>query len=150
METSEVPQLEFGDLSYELKPDESSHSTIDKNVKASSSSESSMNLEKQDFVKDHDYIAPSPESENKTYENHDETDTKGQSAIDEETGEINWDCPCLEGALAPPCGEYFREAFSCFVASKTEPKGSDCMEFFTAMQECFRAHPDIYMRPDDD
>jgi hypothetical protein len=79
-----------------------------------------------------------------------EENTHRQSAIDEDTGEINWDCPCLEGALAPPCGEYFREAFSCFVASKTDPKGSDCMDLFAAMQECFRAHPDIYMHPDDD
>jgi len=83
-------------------------------------------------------------------QNDDETDSTKKSAIDEETGEINWDCPCLEGALAPPCGQYFREAFSCFVASKIEPKGSDCMELFTAMQDCFRAHPDIYMRSEDE
>lgn len=69
-----------------------------------------------------------------------------QSAINEETGEINWDCPCLQSALAPPCGEYFREAFSCFVASQTEPKGSDCLEKFSAMQDCFRAHPEIYLK----
>lgn len=73
-----------------------------------------------------------------------------QSAINEETGEINWDCPCLASALAPPCGEFFKEAFSCFVASKAEPKGSDCLKAFSAMQECFRAHPDIYMKPDDE
>jgi intermembrane space import and assembly protein 40 len=73
-------------------------------------------------------------------------DTKPQTAIDEETGEINWDCPCLQSALAPPCGEFFRDAFSCFVASKTEPKGSDCLEKFGAMQDCFRAHPEIYLK----
>lgn len=67
-----------------------------------------------------------------------------QGPIDEETGEINWDCPCLQSALAPPCGEYFKAAFSCFVASKTEPKGSDCLEQFSAMQDCFRAHPEVY------
>ena len=71
---------------------------------------------------------------------------KPSSAIDEETGEINWDCPCLAGALEPPCGEFFRDAFTCFVASKTEPKGTDCLELFTRMQDCFRAHPDIYMK----
>jgi len=74
----------------------------------------------------------------------------GQSAINEETGEINWDCPCLASALAPPCGGFFKEAFSCFVASKAEPKGSDCLKAFSAMQECFRAHPDVYMKPDDE
>lgn len=74
------------------------------------------------------------------------TVTDEQSAINEETGEINWDCPCLQAALAPPCGEFFREAFACFVASKTEPKGADCLEKFTAMQDCFRAHPEAYMK----
>lgn len=29
-----------------------------------------------------------------------------------------------------PCGEQFREAFSCFVFSKEEPKGMDCIEKF--------------------
>jgi len=72
------------------------------------------------------------------------------SAFDEGTGEINWDCPCLKSALAPPCGDFFREAFSCFVSSKAEPKGSDCLEKFSMMQDCFRAHPEIYMKDDDD
>lgn len=76
-------------------------------------------------------------------------DTPPQGPINEETGEINWDCPCLQSALAPPCGEFFREAFACFVASKTEPKGSDCLEKFSAMQECFKSHPEIYLNPGD-
>lgn len=67
-----------------------------------------------------------------------------ESAIDPLTGEINWDCPCLKGALEPPCGPVFKEAFSCFVASQTEPKGEDCLEKFVALQECFRAHPEKY------
>ncbi len=71
------------------------------------------------------------------------------SAINEETGEINWDCPCLKSALAPPCGEFFKEAFSCFAASKSEPKGADCLDKFSAMQDCFRAHPEVYMRSSD-
>lgn len=74
------------------------------------------------------------------------TSSLSKGAIDEETGEINWDCPCLQSALAPPCGEFFREAFSCFVSSKTEPKGSDCLEKFSAMQDCFRAHPEVYLK----
>lgn len=72
-----------------------------------------------------------------------------QGPINEETGEINWDCPCLKGALEPPCGDYFKSAFSCFVASQSEPKGSECLELFAAMQDCFRAHPDVYLRDDD-
>ena len=72
------------------------------------------------------------------------------TAINEETGEINWDCPCLQAAIAPPCGEAFKAAFTCFVASKTEPKGSDCLGFFSAMQDCYRAHPEIYMKDVED
>jgi hypothetical protein len=66
------------------------------------------------------------------------------SAVNPETGEINWDCPCLKSALEPPCGHTFKAAFSCFVSSKTEPKGIDCQELFKAMQECFQAHPEKY------
>lgn len=66
------------------------------------------------------------------------------SAVNPETGEINWDCPCLKSALEPPCGHTFKAAFACFVASKTEPKGIDCHELFKAMQECFQAHPEKY------
>lgn len=65
-------------------------------------------------------------------------------AFNPETGEINWDCPCLGGMAHGPCGLQFREAFSCFVFSEADPKGIDCVEKFKAMQECFREHPDIY------
>ena len=43
-----------------------------------------------------------------------------------------------------PCGPEFREAFSCFVHSEEEPKGINCVEKFQNMQNCFRAHPEIY------
>ncbi|KAF9222551.1 hypothetical protein BS17DRAFT_643273, partial [Gyrodon lividus] len=65
-------------------------------------------------------------------------------AFNPETGEINWDCPCLGGMAHGPCGQQFRAAFSCFVFSENEPKGIDCVEKFKAMQDCFREHPDIY------
>ncbi|KAH9851473.1 hypothetical protein C2E23DRAFT_831054 [Lenzites betulinus] len=68
----------------------------------------------------------------------------GGGAFNPETGEINWDCPCLGGMAHGPCGLQFREAFSCFVFSEAEPKGIDCVEKFKAMQECFREHPDVY------
>ncbi|KAK0336055.1 Oxidoreductase [Friedmanniomyces endolithicus] len=67
-----------------------------------------------------------------------------QGAFNEETGEINWDCPCLGGMAHGPCGDQFRAAFSCFVYSKDEPKGVDCIEHFKTMQNCFRDHPDVY------
>lgn len=60
------------------------------------------------------------------------------------TGEINWDCPCLGGMAHGPCGPEFREAFSCFVFSEDEPKGINCVEKFKHMQDCFRAHPEVY------
>lgn len=67
-----------------------------------------------------------------------------QGAFNEETGEINWDCPCLGGMAHGPCGEPFRAAFSCFVYSDQEPKGMECIDRFKGMQECFREHPEIY------
>ncbi|GAA5992665.1 hypothetical protein JCM10908_002716 [Rhodotorula pacifica] len=66
------------------------------------------------------------------------------AAFNPETGEINWDCPCLGGMADGPCGDEFKAAFSCFVYSEAEPKGIDCVERFRNMQTCFRKHPDIY------
>lgn len=65
-------------------------------------------------------------------------------AYNPETGEINWDCPCLGGMAHGPCGEEFKDAFSCFIYSEAEPKGVDCIEKFQGMQECFKKHPEIY------
>ncbi|KAK3937734.1 putative mitochondrial intermembrane space import and assembly protein 40 protein [Diplogelasinospora grovesii] len=67
-----------------------------------------------------------------------------QGAFNPETGEINWDCPCLGGMAHGPCGEEFKTAFSCFVYSKEEPKGMDCIDKFQHMQDCFRKYPEIY------
>lgn len=58
----------------------------------------------------------------------DEADSQG--AFNPETGEINWDCPCLGGMAHGPCGEEFKAAFSCFVYSTEEPKGVECIEKF--------------------
>ena len=65
-------------------------------------------------------------------------------------GEINWDCPCLGGMAHGPCGEEFRAAFSCFVYSKAEEKGTDCIPEFQAMQECMEQHPDVYHEKDEE
>ena len=79
------------------------------------------------------------------------TESSDQSAaFNPETGEINWDCPCLGGMAQPPCGDAFKEAFSCFVYSTAEPKGVDCVEKFKAMQDCFRANPEAYADQLDD
>lgn len=68
----------------------------------------------------------------------------GGGAYNPTTGEINWDCPCLGGMAHGPCGQQFREAFSCFVFSEEEPKGINCVDKFKAMQNCFREHPEVY------
>lgn len=72
------------------------------------------------------------------------TEDQAQQAYNPETGEINWDCPCIAGMTAPPCGDTFKAAFSCFVYSTTEPKGMDCVDQFREMQACFREHPEVY------
>ncbi|TRX93529.1 hypothetical protein FHL15_005501 [Xylaria flabelliformis] len=73
-----------------------------------------------------------------------EEEAAQQGAFNPETGEINWDCPCLGGMAHGPCGEEFKAAFSCFVYSTEEPKGMDCIDKFQHMQDCFRLHPEVY------
>jgi len=88
---------------------------------------------------------PSPDTQSQSTKESEPqpADAKG-GAFDPETGEINWDCPCLGGMAHGPCGPEFREAFSCFVYSEQEPKGIDCVEKFRGMQDCFREHPEVY------
>lgn len=74
----------------------------------------------------------------------DEEEGHQQAAYNPETGEINWDCPCLGGMAHGPCGEEFKAAFSCFVYSESEPKGMDCIEKFELMRSCFRKYPEVY------
>jgi intermembrane space import and assembly protein 40 len=59
-----------------------------------------------------------------------ESEADQQGAFNPETGEINWDCPCLGGMATGPCGDQFKAAFSCFVYSTEEPKGMDCVDKF--------------------
>ncbi|POS82175.1 hypothetical protein EPUL_005624 [Erysiphe pulchra] len=82
------------------------------------------------------------DDETKTSE--DESGDNQEGAFDPETGTINWDCPCLGGMAHGPCGEEFKAAFSCFVYSKEDPKGVECIDKFKTMQNCFRQHPEIY------
>lgn len=65
-------------------------------------------------------------------------------------GSINWGCPCLGGMATGPCGAPFRDAFSCFHYSEAEPKGSDCYEKFSIMQDCMAKYPELYAKDDDD
>ncbi|WDK21014.1 CHCH domain-containing protein [Colletotrichum graminicola] len=70
-----------------------------------------------------------------------EAEADQQGAFNPETGEINWDCPCLGGMADGPCGEEFKAAFSCFVYSKEEPKGMDCIEKFQYVYERTNIQP---------
>ena len=89
--------------------------------------------------------ATTPDSQSQsTSESEPQPADAKSGAFDPETGEINWDCPCLGGMAHGPCGPEFREAFSCFVYSEEEPKGIDCVEKFRGMQDCFREHPEVY------
>ncbi|KAJ2402651.1 Oxidoreductase [Coemansia sp. RSA 2559] len=81
-----------------------------------------------------------------TSESKEEEQQDQSAAFDPETGEINWDCPCLGGMADGTCGEEFKTAFACFVYSEEEPKGMDCIDAFKAMQDCFRAHPEEYAK----
>ena len=49
-----------------------------------------------------------------------------------------------------PCGDEFKQAFSCFHYSTAEEKGMDCIPQFRAMQECFQKHPEEYGKYADD
>lgn len=66
----------------------------------------------------------------KTPEQLEQEAGENQGAFNPETGEINWDCPCLGGMAHGPCGDEFKAAFSCFVYSNEEPKGMDCVDRF--------------------
>ncbi|CAH2094202.1 unnamed protein product [Euphydryas editha] len=65
-------------------------------------------------------------------------------------GSINWGCPCLGGMATGPCGSQFRDAFSCFHYSEADPKGSDCYEKFSVMQECMAQYPELYGKDEDE
>lgn len=95
------------------------------------------------FVTAEDHSAPSKVS-------LPEDDDEEAEGLIKPSGEINWDCPCLQGMADGPCGEQFKAAFSCFHYSQEEVKGSDCVPQFRDMQICFSKYPEIYGKDDDD
>ncbi|GAQ78467.1 hypothetical protein KFL_000130500 [Klebsormidium nitens] len=60
------------------------------------------------------------------------------------------ECPCIDGIKNGPCGASFVDAFVCYIKSREEEKGSDCLEKFVAMQSCMVAHPEILEEMQDD
>lgn len=66
-------------------------------------------------------------------------DVKAQKALE---------CPCVAELRDGPCGEVFTEAFVCFIKSKAEEKGSDCVSPFIALQKCIQANQDAFAKYD--
>ncbi|TTB85613.1 Mitochondrial intermembrane space import and assembly protein 40 [Bagarius yarrelli] len=97
------------------------------------------------FVTKEDHEAPSnaelvEDDPNDPYEDH---------GLILPNGDINWNCPCLGGMASGPCGQQFKDAFSCFHYSQEEVKGSECIEYFRGMQECMQKYPELYPQEDD-
>ncbi|KAJ1965210.1 Oxidoreductase [Dispira parvispora] len=70
---------------------------------------------------------------------------KPDRPVDPVTGEINWDCPCMQGYVHGPCGEAFRTAYSCYIEASSEAGVMDqCAEKFVSMQGCFEKFPEFY------
>ncbi|KAF9451934.1 hypothetical protein P691DRAFT_772674 [Macrolepiota fuliginosa MF-IS2] len=137
--SSEPPSKASVRSSSDSTPETSSIPNSEPSSEPSGSLESSKDNSKGPSSKSEEAVEQQGEGEG-------EEGSKGApgGAFNPETGEINWDCPCLGGMAHGPCGPEFREAFSCFVFSEQEPKGIDCVEKFQAMQDCFRRHPDVY------
>ncbi|KAI9104549.1 hypothetical protein DFS34DRAFT_603580 [Phlyctochytrium arcticum] len=109
----------------------------------SSTKQASASAEQPETTK-HDSQAQGDAADSKQPDPTTDPAAAQEEAYNPETGEINWDCPCIAGMTKPPCGESFKAAFSCFVYSTEEPKGVDCLDAFREMQKCFKEHPDIY------
>lgn len=56
------------------------------------------------------------------------------------------DCPCVADMKNGPCGSQFADAFRCFVNSKEEEKGSECVALFKTMQSCMEQYPEQYSK----
>ncbi|CAN6249450.1 unnamed protein product, partial [Urochloa humidicola] len=56
------------------------------------------------------------------------------------------ECPCVADLKTGPCGGPFVDAFSCFLRSTEEEKGSDCVNPFIALQDCIKANPEAFSK----
>ncbi|KAL4957224.1 hypothetical protein BDW69DRAFT_156930 [Aspergillus filifer] len=139
---AETPSLSFRPKPAPKPEDEKPLPTLD-SVKPKSRDEKPKTQPAETTSTPENAAAPQTPEQLKSAEELEE-EASQQAAFNPETGEINWDCPCLGGMAYGPCGEEFRAAFSCFVYSEEEPKGIDCIDKFKGMQDCFRAHPDVY------
>ncbi|CAL5056944.1 unnamed protein product [Urochloa decumbens] len=56
------------------------------------------------------------------------------------------ECPCLDDLKRGPCGSQFIDAFSCYLKSTKEEKGSDCVDPFVALQNCIRENKEAFIK----
>ncbi|RCV07474.1 hypothetical protein SETIT_1G247700v2 [Setaria italica] len=56
------------------------------------------------------------------------------------------ECPCLDDLKRGPCGSQFIDAFSCYLKSTKEEKGSDCVDPFIALQNCIRGNKEAFIK----
>eukprot|EP00179_Madagascaria_erythrocladioides_P003563 CAMPEP_0198322010 /NCGR_PEP_ID=MMETSP1450-20131203/10592_1 /TAXON_ID=753684 ORGANISM="Madagascaria erythrocladiodes, Strain CCMP3234" /NCGR_SAMPLE_ID=MMETSP1450 /ASSEMBLY_ACC=CAM_ASM_001115 /LENGTH=159 /DNA_ID=CAMNT_0044025597 /DNA_START=67 /DNA_END=546 /DNA_ORIENTATION=- len=68
----------------------------------------------------------------------------GETKTKEELVEEALNCPCISKMKEGSCGSEFVAAYRCFLESEEEPKGMDCVELFSAMQNCMVEHADEY------
>ncbi|KAI1284874.1 Mitochondrial intermembrane space import and assembly protein 40 [Halotydeus destructor] len=94
------------------------------------------------FVTEEDYKQPSTESL--------PPEDESPRGLILPNGDINWGCPCLGGTASGPCAFEFREAFSCFHNSTSDPKGGDCLEKFQSMSKCMASYPTLYPKDEGD
>jgi len=56
------------------------------------------------------------------------------------------ECPCLDDLKRGPCGSQFIDAFSCYLKSTKEEKGSDCVDPFIALQNCIGENKEAFIK----
>ncbi|KAL6634811.1 hypothetical protein ACP70R_027482 [Stipagrostis hirtigluma subsp. patula] len=69
--------------------------------------------------------------------NEESIDVKVQKALE---------CPCLDELKKGPCGSQFIDAFSCYLKSTKEEKGSDCVNPFIAFQNCIKENKEAFIK----
>uniref|UniRef100_A0A0D9ZNB7 Mitochondrial intermembrane space import and assembly protein 40 homolog n=1 Tax=Oryza glumipatula TaxID=40148 RepID=A0A0D9ZNB7_9ORYZ len=72
-------------------------------------------------------------------------DEDGNESIDVKVQKA-LDCPCVAELKNGPCGSQFVDAFSCFLKSTEEEKGSDCVKPFIALQDCIKINPEAFSK----
>lgn len=134
--SNEPPQFAESDLQTVDAIVEEKRKQLDKKLKAreaqatkNAEAASSATPQQTPPPADASAVAAGAEETEKTPEQLEE-EAGQQGAFNPETGEINFDCPCLGGMAHGPCGEEFKAAFSCFVYSEQEPKGIECVDKF--------------------